>query len=67
MSKLDVKCHGDVINKYFELNKKLEKHGLMVKCWGRIAIAKISEPHNNYLANNLDTIAMDSSEVKVNY
>jgi hypothetical protein len=53
---MDLKNHGEVIIKYQELNSKLKAHGLFINTWGRIAIAKISEPHNHYLANNLDSI-----------
>lgn len=52
---MDNKKHGEVIIKYQELNLKLKPHGLFINTWGRIAISKISEPHN-YLANNLDSI-----------
>ena len=53
---MDIKKHGEVIIKFNELNSKLKPHGLMIKTWGRIAIAKILDPHNNYLANNIDSI-----------
>ena len=53
---MDIKKHGEVIIKFNELNSKLKPHGLMITTWGRIAIAKISDPHNNYLANNIDSI-----------
>jgi len=52
----DNKKHGDVITKFNELNIKLKPHGLFIKPWGRLAIAKISDPHSNWLANNLDSI-----------
>jgi len=53
---MDIKRHGNVIIKFKELNSKLKAHGLFIQPWGRIAIAKISDPYNNYLANNLDSI-----------
>ena len=53
---MDIKKHGEVIIKFKELNSKLKEHGLFINTWGRIAIAKISEPNNNYLENNIDSI-----------
>ncbi len=52
----DLKKHGNVIIKFNELNSKLRPHGLMIHAWGRIAIVKISNPYQCYLANNIDSI-----------
>jgi hypothetical protein len=54
--KMDIKKHGEVIIKYQELNSKLKAHGLFINTWESMAIAKISEPHNHFLANDLDSI-----------
>lgn len=53
---MENKNHGEVIIKFEELNAKLKTFGLKIHPWGRIAIVKIEEPYNNWIANNLDSI-----------
>jgi hypothetical protein len=61
---MDIKKHSNVIEKYKELNSLLKPHGLFIHCWGRIAIAKIDDPYNNWLLNNIDSIEEIDAWVK---
>ena len=47
--------HGNVIIKYKELNDRLKPYGLVIHCWGSIAIGMMDK-HDYYFANNLDSI-----------
>lgn len=52
----DIKKHGEVIQKYNDLNERLKPFGLEIYAWGRLAVRKIDKPHDGYFINNVDDI-----------
>jgi hypothetical protein len=45
--------HSDVINAFKDLNERLSEFDMHIKPWGRLAVVLDSDPHNNYVLNNV--------------
>jgi len=55
-----INTHSEVINDFIDLNKRLNKFAMHIYPWGKLAVVLDSDPHNNYVLNNVD----DLKEIK---
>jgi hypothetical protein len=48
--------HADILKKFTVLNQRLSVFNMHIYAWGKLAVALNSNPHNNFVLNNITNI-----------